>query len=376
MDREQEYYNAIDIAREKKKLYLTDALEREEKAHLQSIGLEGWAEQERRETYQEEVLPFWEKFGISPKQFWFELYGSRDHRMDPRFMPADLYFNEVLPYMNDGLQRPGLANKGYLEYLFGDVKQPRTIALRNGGIYCDEKRNIIDEERAIALCLEQSGRIFLKRTIEARGGDGIFVITPSESDSDDIRKIFDEAGANFIVQEEILQHPVLSKLNPSSVSTIRVLSLLMDDGVYIESAALRVSAPELPYVKIYAGGFSTEILEDGRLHPKVYMDTGAWHEKGNGIFDHSFKVPSMKRIYEEVRRIHPRMAQFKCIGWDFAVDQEGSPVMIEFNVFPSLGCTQMTRCKPVFNERTDWILEDCFQRRRWEKNHRQGILIQ
>lgn len=150
----------------------------------------------------------------------------------------------------------------------------------------------------------------------------------------------------------------------------------MDDRVYIESAALRISPPDLPYVKIYSGGLSTEILEGGKLHPRVYSDNGAWYDDGNGLFDADFTIPSIDKIYDQVRRIHPRMGHFKCIGWDFAVDEGGDPVLIESNVFPSLGCTQITRCKPVFNEKTDWILEDYFQRRTWEKNHRQDILIQ
>lgn len=44
-------------------------------------------------------------------------------------------------------------------------------------------------------------------------------------------------------------------------------------------------------------------------------------------------------------------------------------------VFPGMGCPQIARCKPIFNERTDWILEDFFIHRTWEKNHRQNIML-
>ena len=178
------------------------------------------------------------------------------------------------------------------------------------------------------------------------------------------------------MQERIRQHPVLNNLNPSSVSTIRVLSLLLEDKVYVESAVLRVSAPDMPFVTVYDGGFYAEILEDGRLFPKVFSDNGKWFEHGKGLFDDSLVIPSMDRVYDEVRRIHPRMGHFKCIGWDFAIDEAGDPVLIEFNVFPGLGCSQTALCKPVFNDQTDWILEDYFLRRSWQENHRQDFLIQ
>ena len=303
------------------------------------------------------------------------MIGSRDHIMDRRFLPTDLYLTEIVPYLNHGIQRAGLSNKGYLDYLFSDVKRPRTVMLKIEGIYYDEKRNMVGEEVALALCRENRGALFLKPTIEAARGDGIVVFTPDESSDEDIRRILRESGSSFIVQERVRQHPVLDGLNPTSVSTVRIFSLLMDDKVYIESAGLRVSPPGTLFVTVFDGGFYAEILEDGKLYPKVYSDIGEWYDHGRGVFDDSFVVPSMDKVYEEVKRIHPRMGHFKCLGWDFAIDENGDPVFLEFNGFPNIGCAQITRCKPVFNERTDWILEDYYLRRTWAKNHRQDILI-
>lgn len=384
------YHAAFCLARRTKKQYLTKALAREESAHLGNIGLNGWELQERKEVYRQEVRPYWRKLGKVkvPKRFWFELFGSRDHRMDPRFIPADLLYTEILPYMNDGLQRPGLVNKGYLEYLFHDVKQPGTVALKIGGIYCDADRNPIREEEAVELCLRQDGPLFLKASVDASGGRGIYMLDPSGdagtsgatgttgASLEDVRKIFREAGASFIVQEGIRQHPALRSLNPSSVSTIRIISLLMEDKVYIESAAIRISAPDTSFMKIYNGGVSAQILEDGSLYPKVYSDLGKWYDQGKGLFDDHFRIPFMDRIYDEVKRIHPRMAHFRCIGWDFALDEQGNPVLIEPNVFPGIGCAQITPCRPIFGEQTDWVLEDYFLHRTWAENHRQGVLIQ
>lgn len=372
---ENTYNEAHLHAFETRKRYLINALEQEGSALLQHIGLDGWGMDERRLIYEQEVLPYWERFGLRPKQMWFELYGSRDHRMDPGSLPADLYYTELLPYMNNGLQHYGLMNKGYLDYLFSDVKRPETIVLRIEGVYCDEKRNLIREDEAVDLCRQRCGTLFLKRSTGSRFGKGIFVFEPDACSDEEIRGIFEEAGASFIVQEKIPQHPRIESLNPASVSTIRVLSLLLEDEVFVESAVLRVSSPDMPYVTVHDGGFYVEILEDGRLHAKIYDNNGAWFDHGKGLFDDSFVMPSMDRVYAEVRRIHPRIGHFKCVGWDFAVDDHGNPVMIEFNVFPGLDCSQTTCCRPIFGAKTDWILEDFFLHRTWEKNHRQDILI-
>ena len=290
-------------------------------------------------------------------------------------MPADFYYTDLLPYMNNGMQHHGLMNKGYLDHLFCDVTRPETVILRTEGVYMDEKRDIIREKDAIGLCRQRGGVLFLKRSIESKSGKGIFLLEPAACTDEEILATFDEAGASFIVQEKIRQHPLIEKLNPSSVSTIRVLSLLLEDEVFVESAVLRVSSPDMPYVTVHDGGFYTEILEDGRLYPKVFDNNGIWSEDGRGTFDSSFVMPSMDKVYEEVQRIHPRIAHFKCVGWDFAVDTQGDPVLIEFNAFPGLDCSQVTCCRPIFGEQTDWILEDYFTRRKWEQNHRQDILI-
>lgn len=376
MINESIYNSALGFARKTRRLYLSKALEREELEVFNKIDLDDWSLKEREEAYKQEVLPYWKRFGRAPKKFWFEYYGSRDHMMDPGFIPADLFYTEILPYMNDGLQRKGLINKGYLEYLFCDVKQSQTVALKIDGNYCDEKRKLIREDDAIALCRERKEELFLKVSTGTSCGKGITVFTPSDCSEEDIRKLLRGAGANFIIQERIKQHPDLAKLNPTSVVTIRVLSLLMDNKVYIESAGLRVSAPGTSFVTSKDGGFYTLILEDGRMNQKVYSDLGKWYDNGKGIFDDSYRVPSIDRVYDVVRRIHPRVGHFRCIGWDFTIDENGDPVMFEYNVFPGLIIPQITSCRPVFNERTEWLLEDYFSRRSWAENHRQDALIQ
>ncbi len=373
---EKGYNEALDCVLKTKKQYLANVLEREGQSLLSNIGSDGWSEKDRRDQYEQEVLPYWKRFGCAPRQFWFELNGSRDHRMDPRFIPDDLYFTEILPYLNNGQQRYGLANKGYYDYLFSDVKRPKTVALKIEGLYCDEKRNIIRAENVIGRCRERNGSLFIKRSTNTHSGDGITVFTPTQCPDEDIRKLFDKAGPSFVIQERIRQHPLLERLSPLSVCTIRVLSLILDHEVSIESAVLRIGEPGVLFVTGYDGCIS-EILKDHRLHPRVYVNNGSWMENGGGLFDDSFVMPSMEKVYSEIRRIHPRMAHFKCIGWDFTIDEDGDAVLFEFNVFPGAAdCSQLVCCRPIFNEKTDRILEDYFERRTWAQNHRQDILIQ
>ena len=60
---------------------------------------------------------------------------------------------------------------------------------------------------------------------------------------------------------------------------------------------------------------------------------------------------------ETVRTLHVKMAHFKIIGWDIAIDRQGRPVLIDLNTPP--GQNQHS-CGPTFGDLTERVLEDVF----------------
>ena len=94
---EKEYEEALAEAQRLKKRWLSAALAEETKDYIRSIG--GGCRD--HEAFREKVLPYWQRFGYVPEEFWFEFAGSRDGVMDPRFVPADLFYTELLPYLNE-----------------------------------------------------------------------------------------------------------------------------------------------------------------------------------------------------------------------------------------------------------------------------------
>ena len=64
-----------------------------------------------------------------------------------------------------------------------------------------------------------------------------------------------------------------------------------------------------------------------------------------------------------IKKIHPRLPHFKCIGWDFTIDENEKVILIEFNVSSGIGMQYLTG-KPAFGKLTPRILQDYFK----EKN--------
>lgn len=347
-----------------KNRYYRTSMERANRSLARTL-TDGWDREIRREAYRSAVVPYWKQFGRRPKRFWFELAGSRDQKMDPRFIPSDLYYIELLPYINNLPFRWALEDKNYLDRRFPDVKQARPICHRIAGEYYDDQMQMIQEEDAVRLCREQAGELFIKPAIYSGFGDGIRCFDPSGCTDAQIRDYFSAAGANSIVQEKILQHPALAALHPNAVCTVRVLSLFLQGEVHITLMYLRVGAAGSSHVTV-GDEYNTEILPDGRVHPRAWYDRGCWVDaQEEGLYDETFVVPGIDRICAEVRRLHPQVGHLKWIGWDFTLDREGDPLLIEFNTTPG-DHAQRVCGRPLFGEMTDWLLEDYFHGRSME----------
>ena len=362
---EDTYAEAFQTAKTAKRQYFKEILDRFNLDLLKTLDDGSWSRKDRDREYTDTVLPYWEKFGYTPEQFWFELNCSREQRMDPRFIPSDLYYNELLPYMNNLPFRYALQDKCSLDLRFPDVKQAETVCRRMAGVYYSPEMEVIDAGKAARLCLERKGNLFIKPSLYTAAGAGIQMFDPAESAEEDILKLFAETGTNFIVQEKIKQHGDIAVLNPDSVSTIRVVSLFIDGEVYVAHTMMRVGPPGQPHVAT-DGGYSVEILDDGRLYPRAYRDKGTWVcGSEEGLYDDSVVIPGIGRVHDTVRKLHPKLPYFKWIGWDFSVDEEGDPVMIEFNTSPG-DDIQRVCGSPLFGDMTDRILDDYFNSRGME----------
>lgn len=367
MSFETEYRDAYQKIKEIKKEYFRNALEEYNRKLLKKVDDNSWSRQERHEAYLANVLPYWEQFGYVPEPFWFELNGSRNRQMDPYLIPSDLYYNELLPYLNNLPFRYALQDKCYLDMKFPDVLQAVTVIRRIADTYYDPQMHVITEAEAAALCGQRKTDLFIKPSLYTGSGEGIRRFSPSGLKTGELLSLFEKTGANFIVQEKIKQHASLAELNPCSVCTIRILSLFWEGEVSIPHSMIRVGLPGSAFVSDQ-GGYSAEILPDGHLHPKAFRDEENWIDaEEEGLYDNSFLIPEMDQIRNIVRRLHPRLGHFKWIGWDFTLNEEGEALLIEFNTAPG-DDVQRVCGRSLFGEQTDRVLQDFFFHRSLENN--------
>ena len=312
--------------------------------------------------YRDTIVPYWSKYGIKPEKTWYSLYCNGMDKLDPRFIPETVWFCNVLPYFNQLKLKTAYANKGMFNRLIFDVMKPETVAKCMAGYYYDgDGEHLITREEAIEICAREEHLIL--KPFGGYGGSGIVFYDRDRSSLEDLRDTFSRFSKGFVAQRIIKQHPDLAALNPDSINTVRVLSFHYKDDVHILSAQLRIGGNGARVDNVSAGGSACSIYPDGRLHERSVTRKSTWtDETPNGIKLSSIRVPSFDRIVETVKRLHCELPYFNIIGWDFAVGEDGTPIMIEYNMEPAQN--QIGGREPTFGDMTDEVLADVFIRKK------------
>lgn len=172
--------------------------------------------------------------------------------------------------------------------------------------------------------------------------DGEILVNNNPCSRDDLKNIL-SAGL-FVIQQRVIQHPELSRLNSSCVNTIRMITV--HDGIMAHSFAgyLRIGAGTGHVDNIIQGGIGCAIHQDGRLfdHGLDHCGNHIWireHPKSKVSFG-SFVIPFYRESWDVCTRMHNTFHRFFIIGWDVAITATG-PVIIEGNPLGGIAFEQI-----------------------------------
>lgn len=248
-------------------------------------------------------------------------------------------------------------DKNAYDNYFPDVRRPETLIRNINGYYFDGKGPIREEE-ALAIC-ENLKDVVIKPSMLGKWGTGVNLFSSENGiigESKSIKDLFAEYKEDFIIQRKVIQHPEMSRLNPTSLNTLRVLSFHHGDDVFIQYAVARIGRKDQWVDNETAGGINADIdLIEGRIRDCAY---GTPSEKrilatDVGTVLKGFAIPAFEEVISTVKSLHRRLPYFNLIGWDFAIDAAGKPVLIEWNRCPDLS---QTAHGPAFGDMTEEIV--------------------
>lgn len=313
-----------------------------------------------------EIKKFWKPYcRVSSK--WVRYYAAKNDIFSPTYIPNDLYYTKIDQYFNDRKLGYGFNDKNYYSKIFSQIKQPEVVVRKINGLILDENYCQITIEEAKNKILDND-EVICKPSQESGSGRGIMFFNQKDVDSV-VSFLSDKSYDDYIVQRLIEQNDALNEVHTGSVNCIRIMSVLLDDGVYILSAVLRMgfgsSKVDNATAKDNAkyDGMSCGIDEKGCLKKYAYgYKTGERFEKHpDGLIFDGFKIPSFDKAIELVKTAHPLIGHFRLVSWDVAIDKAGEPVLIEANMRKGGINFHQFNNGPLFGELTTKILDEVFK---------------
>lgn len=201
--------------------------------------------------------------------------------------------------------------------------------------YIDIRKSGIDGLKEF---LKGKKSVFVKRH-NSYGAQGVNKLDVEKNM--DIAKLYKKLMKNkqYLVEETLIQHKELNKINPSVVNNLRLVTLVKDGTCHIIAIVLRINRGTEEVIS--CDDIFMHIKEDGTLDGNVADADGniyTEHPKTHFPF-HSMKIPYVKESLEMIKKAALEIPEVRYVGWDVAITETG-PAIIEGNYYPSYGLHQ------------------------------------
>ena len=212
-----------------------------------------------------------------------------------------------------------------------------------GEVTADEIRSFI----------EQQGRVVVKPIISTWGiGVGIKTIEDIDDIIADVQK-----GNHYMIEEVIVNHPDVARVNPDSVNTLRVETCLDHDGVFhLLNVLFMVGSTKTIVSNCHSGGMMCHVdVKTGCIDNAGYNPTGIWYEVHpvSGIKLRGYKLPFIDHLEEYIKGVCQVMPNARYVGWDVVITPDGFE-LIEGNFCPGQ-CTQVCDGVPKYDMLKSYI---------------------
>lgn len=315
----------------------------------------------------QEVTDYYSRFGLKTTILFHDFYKKTTGSFDVRFLPETIYYPLIDKYFNNWNMARFIDNKTLYEYIFNGIPQPEIVAARQNGFwkyykYQNEETTgdyIIATYKDIVKTIEHHFPCFAKIANDSYGGKGVkFVKSISEF------KAFVESTSNdIIIQKCLNQHDVIASINPASVNTLRVISLLKKDcTVKIYSTVLRMGIGDSKVDNASSGGITVGVQNDGWLKPIAFSPNGNKYESHptTGVKFSDIMIPNIGLVHNLILDNAYRLPFFRLVSWDIALNKEGQPILIEANLCDGELDFHQLNNGPLFGDDTEEILNEVF----------------
>ena len=257
-------------------------------------------------------------------------------------------------------------DKNLYDIIINSPRPAETILRNIRGQYFDSKYNGISLTSAKNILLEKNTDLIIKPS-RANNGRGVRKLTIKDNkihlnDSvlnfDELIKMYKE---DFIIQNVIQQHHTMAAPHPSSVNTIRMVTLRWKNEIRLLMAFARFGnnndIRDNGHVDISPCLSVSDSGEFSKIAVSKSGETYTHHPTTGYCFADLEPIPNFDEFKQFVFNSHKNILHLNFISWDIAVGVDGKPIFIEANFAGSTPFYQLAAQRPIFGEITEEVLD-------------------
>jgi hypothetical protein len=276
---------------------------------------------------------------------------------DPRFIPEEIYKNDIEPSLNKISSVEYLEVKSFYNRWFPDKGFPIDYFHNLDGEWLDQNLNTITFEDIISIAIKLDYPVVLKPNKDSYGGKDVYF----PQNFEELLKLI-ENKKNYVVQEKIKQHPFFEQFNHNGLNTLRVhvYRSVSDNRPHVINMALRMGLGG-SLDNETAGGILTMVKKDGSLngfavdkYGKKYLS----HPDTGVKFDQ--KIPDIEMLENVSLEVAKKVFYARLIGLDLCYDEEEKWRMIEVNIGAAIRLAQYHGAL-FFGKFTDEVYDYCLR---------------
>lgn len=287
-----------------------------------------------------EVLYNWFRYGCSDEDFLTMEFYRKNSREKKRWLTSAKNNRYLYKVAYDDDARLTFDHKEFFDKRFKHLMKHDFIILKESS------------QTDIIAFLQKYREVIVK---PAGGACGVGIYKMRYSDNEAIKALFEKinAGENLIMEQVIVQHKEMARMNPSSVNTIRIITMVDKKGnVHIINTLAKFGGSEQCISNTMGGGCCCHIDQETGILDRLGKDI-----HGNYLFRHpvtkvvipGFMIPNWDGVIDYAKQLAMVVPSGRYIGWDIVVLENGYDV-IEGNLHPGQdfqGCDGVGRWKQI-----------------------------
>ena len=187
------------------------------------------------------------------------------------------------------------------------------------------------------------------KPVDGCGGVGVELI---KIDKKQLKDIYDKLILNkqLIIEEKIIQHNSLAKLNETSVNTLRIVTYFDGKTTYILNTVLKIGNGGI--TDNFSSGSMYTFIKDAKIIvPAIDRDDNIFEiHPISKVKLIDYPIPNFDKCKELIQKCASIIPEVKYVGWDVAITEDGAS-LIEGNCYPGV-----YQIKPSFMDKKEGLI--------------------